>query len=86
MRIFCVNHGCFMVQYILGVYAILGGFMTIKDMIDLLRVHDAAEDLKKIVEQLSGGTDYAFGYDEGVLSRLDYVNSVIRRNSPLFLC
>ena len=86
MRIFCLNHGCFMVQCILGVYTIWGDFMTIKDMIDLLRVHDAAEDLKKIVEQLSGGTDYAFVYDEGVLSRLDYVNSVIRRNSPLFLC
>ncbi len=58
--------------------------MTIQDMVDLLRVHDAVEDLGEIANKLVGSLDYGFGYDDGIIGRLDYINGIIRRNSPIY--
>ncbi len=58
--------------------------MTIQDMVNLLRVHDTVEDLGEMANKLVGGLDYGFGYDDGIIGRLDYINGIIRHNSPIY--
>ncbi|MBQ7677867.1 MAG: hypothetical protein IJT32_06495 [Lachnospiraceae bacterium] len=58
--------------------------MTIQDMADLLRVHDAVEDLRKIASKLGGVWEYGFSFDDSIIVRLDHVSEVIKRNSPIY--
>lgn len=51
--------------------------LSVKDMEDLLYIHDACDKLNITLL----GTEMSVGYDEGVLGALSRIHSVIERNA-----
>ena len=58
--------------------------MTEQDMIDLLTVYDAVEDLTSALGAIIGDDVPTSSFGGGIMGRLEYIEEVIRRNSPLY--
>ena len=58
--------------------------MELKDMVDLLHIYDATEDIEQIANDLSGGSNFGHGYDDGIVGKLTRVRDIIYRNSPIY--
>ena len=58
--------------------------MEIKDMVDLLHIYDAAEDLEKIANTLSGSEGYGYGFSDGIVGELKRVVNLIDHFSPIY--
>ena len=58
--------------------------LELKDMVDLLHIYDATEDIEQIANDLSGGSNFGHGYDDGIVGKLTRVRDIIYRNSPIY--
>ena len=56
--------------------------MTLPDMTDLIILHDAVSELEEVANKLTGIVGFAFS--DGIMGKLERVESIIERNSKLF--
>ena len=57
--------------------------MELQDMVDLLHIYDATEELERLKNTLLN-VELAQGYDSSLLGEYKRVGDVIMRNSPIF--
>lgn len=57
--------------------------MDKQDMIALIQIFDAKEELEEIVKQLSGN-QLAHGFDNGIIGNLSRVTDLIAKHSPIY--